>query len=664
MDEYDLPEVLTAPLTNLVLNLKSFATNEQGGVLPLLEELMDPPKQEHVVTAMDRLRELDMLQGETDKGSRLTVCGNFATTLPLDVQLSRMLFLGVVFGVAELIIPIAAVLNNPQPFRIASPLVLDADDYTDVVNRIVLAKLKLDGGLYSEPLMHVRLLSVWLHATKGFQREYCKKNGLSYARMTAIVRDYDYLRQILRSRWGIIVQHIPPPDEVLRCPKAINRVRLLLYFLAPKMLLCKKPARYPPCKLQRVTIEDDKPVPSVIFQMTSIADVVNETFESAFPECCDWCVRDDFVARHVAIVNDDSIEWTRRSIHRYVADPLARSLLESKAAVCDAVYVMRKSLVSGAVQEYILVPVATAQCLLESTLRDKLKSRKMVGTNVQFEYQGTQANISAVFHNYVELHVDYSREQVSVKLTCHNVECSAEDLELAEFQGTFDASAEWHSERTALGQSLHAFYVDGPTPSSIFADMPITARLTLAYCRGYRPRNRFVVVDPETGRQTAVEFDADCYRSRFGTWRTFHRKRLAYLESHSLANLAYNCSDNMPLLAILSRFVEVETGGKEAPIQCTGITILPRGQHWYTLAKSLSHTSSPLVKLVKKALHGSARDVKESVEAVSNIDEIFAQYRDVPRALPEDMYQADNDPIENDALLALVPSAVLRRPHK
>ena len=669
LEEYDLPEVLTAPLTNLVLNLKSFVMNERGGVLPLFEELMDPPAQENVLTAMDTLRELDMLEGATDRGSRLTCCGAFATSLPLDVQLSRILFFGVLFGVADLIVPIAAVLNNPRPFRIATPLVLDPEEYTDVVNKILLAQVKLDGGLYSEPLMYVRLLSVWLHASKGFQRDYCKIHGLSYVRMLTIERDYNYLKQILKSRWGIHVKGLASPGAVLRCPKEINRVRFLLFLISPKMLLCKKPNRYPPCKLQRVSARSTHPVPCVAFTITSLDEIDNATLAGAFPECCDWCVRDDFVVTLLAQASHDRVEWTKGTVKRYLTLPIATTLLHSTDVICDAVYVMRFSNAKDTLSEYLMVSEATGSCLLQSTLQHKLQNKRVYDGVFVFEYTGSRSDVDAVFHNFVEVHVDHSRDTARIKMTCHNVECNAEDLVLAEYEHISQEALDWDTERTDIGQSLHTFYVDGPTRSNVFADLPLTARLTLSYCRGYRPRNRFVVVDPASGEESSIEVDSSCYKTRFGTWRTFHSNRLAYLESHSLANVAYNCSDDTPLLATVSNFVEVDNGGKDAPLQCTGVSILPRGSDWHTIASSLDPSSSSssssseyLAKLLQRAIYGSANELAVSTEAVAYVDDMFAHHKDIPRALPEDMYHRRDESVDNKTLLSLVPSVLLRTP--
>lgn len=170
MTEYGEPEILRVPLQETILNLRVMLETSEDfdGVVPLLEDMLEPPDVRNVQQSFENLYEVGLIDEPSDEGA-LTPTGRFVGSLPVGIVLGRLIAYAVMLGVeAEGAILAAALSLSKSPFRIASPLVhKDPAEYNDIVQRIFLAASAFDRGMYSEPLMLVNLLLAWRAVDEG-----------------------------------------------------------------------------------------------------------------------------------------------------------------------------------------------------------------------------------------------------------------------------------------------------------------------------------------------------------------------------------------------------------------------------------------------------------------------------------------------------------------
>eukprot|EP00603_Paraphysomonas_imperforata_P009533 CAMPEP_0114465236 /NCGR_PEP_ID=MMETSP0104-20121206/8383_1 /TAXON_ID=37642 ORGANISM="Paraphysomonas imperforata, Strain PA2" /NCGR_SAMPLE_ID=MMETSP0104 /ASSEMBLY_ACC=CAM_ASM_000202 /LENGTH=1658 /DNA_ID=CAMNT_0001638425 /DNA_START=38 /DNA_END=5014 /DNA_ORIENTATION=+ len=182
MCDHDLPEVLRVPLQETILNLRIMLENSHGfeGVVPLLENLIDPPDMENVQASFDMLFDAGIINQPGDEG-RLTQTGRFVGGLPVSIEHGRLIYFSVLTGLHVDGSIVAAALSLPRsPFRIASPIVhKDPKVFNGLVQKTFLAAVKFDKGAYSEPLMLLEVLKEYRKLETNGQREsFCLQNGL------------------------------------------------------------------------------------------------------------------------------------------------------------------------------------------------------------------------------------------------------------------------------------------------------------------------------------------------------------------------------------------------------------------------------------------------------------------------------------------------------
>jgi HrpA-like RNA helicase len=104
-----------------------------------------------------------MIDYPSDTG-RLTPLGRLAGEMPVDMQLSRLIAFGVQLGVGVEACIMAAALSMPKsPFRQASPFVhRDPYEYNSILIQTLVSAIKLDADCYSEPIMYLRMVIIWL----------------------------------------------------------------------------------------------------------------------------------------------------------------------------------------------------------------------------------------------------------------------------------------------------------------------------------------------------------------------------------------------------------------------------------------------------------------------------------------------------------------------
>lgn len=100
MDDHSIPEILRAPLANVVLRAKILNLDEPR---ILLSHSLDPPTLSNLANTILNLKEVGALIDENDSyqlfDGKLTDLGVIMANLPLDIRISKLIMLGHVFGV-------------------------------------------------------------------------------------------------------------------------------------------------------------------------------------------------------------------------------------------------------------------------------------------------------------------------------------------------------------------------------------------------------------------------------------------------------------------------------------------------------------------------------------------------------------------------------------
>lgn len=221
MSEYGEPEILRVPLQETILNMRVMleSSAEFNGVVPPLEDMLEPPDVRNVEQSFKYLHSAGMIDEPSDEGV-LTSTGNFVGSLPVGIVLGRLIAFGVMLGVETEAVILAAGLSLPKsPFRIASPLVhKDPSEYNAIVQRIFLAASTFDNGVYSEPLMLMNLLLAWRKLDDvGRQKDsWAVKHGLVKSRL----RYFDSVAKNLREQVSRILQRCDTVKSRSKCTES------------------------------------------------------------------------------------------------------------------------------------------------------------------------------------------------------------------------------------------------------------------------------------------------------------------------------------------------------------------------------------------------------------------------------------------------------------
>ncbi|KAG7377913.1 hypothetical protein PHYPSEUDO_010852 [Phytophthora pseudosyringae] len=205
MAEYNTPELLRKPLDRIVLQLKG-RLNEFGVPSALLRQALDAPDLSHIDGAYKLLSSFDAIDSEEEEDSRLTRFGSFVCQLPLSLELCRLLMTGAYmvqdntskgesWPLLLNAVVLVAVLAVPDLFVMPSFYHAHAaQTYVKEMKKNLQAKLKLDGGMWSEPL------SIWLLYMKTMSEQSLHvKRNLSgvFHKMSISARRYQTLNFLI-----------------------------------------------------------------------------------------------------------------------------------------------------------------------------------------------------------------------------------------------------------------------------------------------------------------------------------------------------------------------------------------------------------------------------------------------------------------------------------
>jgi len=240
MHEHEVAEVHRRPLQDVLLSMWVMLEDAVGfkGVTPFLEGMIEAPDVRNIAKSYQCLYESDLITHPSDEGF-LTAVGRLSGELPVDITLGRMIAYGVMLGVVEEAIVLAAALTLPKsPFRYANAMYSSPEEYNSIIRAKFLSAAEYDAGAYSEPIALMNLLNKWRTLNQRQYPAFCFKRGLVQAVMKQFRSMADHLAHTVSSRLK------PAKDKrretkaglvditCMRTPtnKTLNILRLILFW--------------------------------------------------------------------------------------------------------------------------------------------------------------------------------------------------------------------------------------------------------------------------------------------------------------------------------------------------------------------------------------------------------------------------------------------------
>ena len=274
---HDVGEILRIPLEDVVLQLKDMF--DGGPIMETMGELLEPPDISTIQGSFETLNGMQMLTEPSDDGA-VTMVGQLATRLPVDLRVGYMLALSIQMGVVPEAILIAAATASPRsPFRFASPLCIpDCGQLNEVIRIGVMSRHKFDQGLYSEPMMMVNLLSAWSRVPSGSRPRWCVRHGLVHRVLMSIAGTAKAIRRVMSShmhKTDKSLEYAGGPAGLLARAKTVALLRVLLVWACPDGLAeADGGKKLDPGAASRITV--------------TCPDLEAHQLASLFPKCIDW----------------------------------------------------------------------------------------------------------------------------------------------------------------------------------------------------------------------------------------------------------------------------------------------------------------------------------------------------------------------------------------
>ncbi|KAI0979448.1 hypothetical protein GJ496_001151 [Pomphorhynchus laevis] len=224
------PEFSRTPLESVVLYAKMMDLGPPGKVLSLA---MTPPSDDAVRQSMFRLFELGGLVPlsttivQNFEDGELSFIGRLMASLPISVNLSKLIALGYVFGILDYCIIIAATSSVRQIFRFP---------YGDRLN-LLRYKNMISGGSCSEMISGLNVFTQWLkHHELGIlnsypeRKRFAKRHMIDLKRMEEAHRLYDDIKARLKrldiyfpmSDESIVEEWTTPHSEIKHDQSSVN----------------------------------------------------------------------------------------------------------------------------------------------------------------------------------------------------------------------------------------------------------------------------------------------------------------------------------------------------------------------------------------------------------------------------------------------------------
>jgi len=164
--EFDEPEMQHATLDKTILTVRLLLP-AHGLPSDVLKKAITPPTPSRVAMAIEDLYAAAALEAPEER-AQVTAIGRLAVALPLQLASVRLILIGATLGLLPEAVAMAACHEQPdifvQPSRLFMP---DIGRFTDAVASVMKDRIRLDGGLLSEPLTNLAAYRDWLEGRRG-----------------------------------------------------------------------------------------------------------------------------------------------------------------------------------------------------------------------------------------------------------------------------------------------------------------------------------------------------------------------------------------------------------------------------------------------------------------------------------------------------------------
>ena len=224
LPDFNPPEIVDAPLSKTVLKAKEICCR-LGIAVPslLLSSVVQPPSLLQFEAALHDLVECGALHhnphDKVSEGAEITLLGQFSTSVPLDLNLCRLVLLGILFRCPLDGIVFATALSMYQDvFTLPTKQVMtDLYQFCSSLARSTLSRMKFDDQCYSNPIMMRNMFIEWLEFKYRNGHQHCSRRELANrfcgkfaVRVGRLLHFETYVSDIARS----VLEYIPS-DSVL-----------------------------------------------------------------------------------------------------------------------------------------------------------------------------------------------------------------------------------------------------------------------------------------------------------------------------------------------------------------------------------------------------------------------------------------------------------------
>ena len=169
LPDFGPPEIIRVPLAKTFLRAKEIG-RQMGIPLPshLLSMVIEPPSFVQFSTALQDLAEYGAIahspQQKISEEADVTLLGKFSLSLPLDLNLCRLVLLGILFGCPlDGIVIAAAIAMYQDVFSMPMKVVMnDLHQFCHSLTASTFSRMKYDAGCYSNPIMMLNMFIDWL----------------------------------------------------------------------------------------------------------------------------------------------------------------------------------------------------------------------------------------------------------------------------------------------------------------------------------------------------------------------------------------------------------------------------------------------------------------------------------------------------------------------
>lgn len=175
LNKYSTPEILRTSLTKVVLDSKIYSCNMNA--LKFFNQMLSPPDENTITTAVTELKELDLI----DDNENLTSLGKTLVNFQLEPKLSKAMVNAVVFKCTTPVVDVITLFSTSSELF-----------STGLVDKENVRNIKETFSVNSDHIALMKLFETWLDYVENghiqLAQEFCEINNLVPHKMRTIQR--------------------------------------------------------------------------------------------------------------------------------------------------------------------------------------------------------------------------------------------------------------------------------------------------------------------------------------------------------------------------------------------------------------------------------------------------------------------------------------------